>query len=99
MNTTKKNSVTSSSQEDKLQAIWEQNSLIQAELAKLTRKVSRYLLLARISAVVWLLLVLGPIIAGIIFLPPLFKDLMASYQSVLPLDAKTFNSLGLPSLR
>lgn len=84
MATIKNSAVGPLSQDDKLQAILEQNAAIQEDLAKLTKKVSHYILMARISTVIWLVLIIGPIIAGIIFLPPLFKDLMASYQSILP---------------
>jgi hypothetical protein len=79
------------SQDDKVAAILEQTAAIQEDLAKLTKKVSRYILMARISAVIWLILIIGPIIAGIIFLPPLIKDMVAPYQELLPANSGALN--------
>ena len=94
MATTKKSSAVGPlSQDDKVAAILEQTSAIQEDLAKLTKKVSRYILMARISAVIWLILIIGPIIAGIIFLPPLIKNFVAPYQDLLPANPGTLNSL------
>lgn len=93
MATIKKSSAAPLSQDDKLQAILEQNSLIQEDLAKLTKKVSHYILMARITAVIWLILIIGPIIAGIIFLPPLIKDVVTPYQDLLPANSGAFNLL------
>ncbi len=89
----KTSSVGPLSQDDKLQTILEQNSLIQEDLAKLTKKVSHYILMSRISTIIWLILIIGPVIAGIIFLPPLLKNLVAPYQELLPSNPSTINGL------
>ncbi len=82
----------SMNQDDKLQTILEQTAAIQEDLSKLTKKVSRYILMASISAVIWLILIIGPIIAGIIFLPPLVKNMVGPYQELLQTSG-TVNSL------
>ena len=83
----------SMNQDDKLQTILEQTAAIQEDLSKLTKKVSRYILMARISAVIWLILIIGPVIAGIIFLPPLIKNMVAPYQDLLPANSGALNIL------
>jgi hypothetical protein len=72
------------SQDDKLQAVLEQTTLIKEDLAKLSKKVNHFLLWSQIKSIIWLVLFVLSIIATVVYLPPLVQSTMNSYQSILP---------------
>ena len=53
------------------------------EILRLTKKVRRYLLWSQVAGVIKVILILGPIIFALIFLPPYISTLLKQYQSVL----------------
>lgn len=68
--------------EDLRQSLAEQAVAI-AEIRESTRLIYKYIYWQRIWGWFRLLLIIVPLIAGAIYLPPLLKDLISSYTSVL----------------
>jgi hypothetical protein len=65
-------------------ALTEQNAILSDEVRTLRKKIERYFLMSNIWTIVKIIFIVGPIIVAFIYLPPLFKDLIAEYQQVLP---------------
>jgi len=61
----------------------EKNFELTKEIHEMTKKMSRYLFWQQIFSVLKLLIIIVPIVVGIIYLPPLLKNLMSQYQELL----------------
>jgi len=68
--------------EDLRRVLAEQATAI-AEISKNTKKICKYIQWQRIHSWLNLAIVIIPLIAGAIYLPPLVKDLIDQYSSVL----------------
>ncbi|MCU0679056.1 MAG: hypothetical protein MUC28_01245 [Planctomycetes bacterium] len=88
--------------ESDLKKLMEENLAVTKEILKLTKKVRSFLLWQQIFGVVKIVIILIPIILGILYLPPLLKDLFGTYQELLDLkpdlDVKGLDSLDLKNL-
>ncbi|MFA5130848.1 MAG: hypothetical protein WC467_00290 [Patescibacteria group bacterium] len=53
------------------------------EVLKISRDIKKYMRLQNIWGTLRLLLIIGPIILGFIYLPPLIQEYLSSYKSLL----------------
>jgi len=68
---------------ESIEELVRQNLELTRELAKQMRSVRRYFFWQRILSVFYLIIIIGPIIIGIFYLPPLLKNVIAPYQELL----------------
>ena len=64
---------------DLLQANLDRNE----EILQISREIKKYMRWQNFWATIRTLLIVAPIIIGFIYLPPLIRDYIASYQSLL----------------
>ncbi|MBI1961676.1 MAG: hypothetical protein HYS45_03170 [Parcubacteria group bacterium] len=60
-----------------------ENLELSREILEHTRKTRKYLLFGQILNVVKIVLIIGPIIIALIYLPPLIKQLFGTYSELL----------------
>jgi hypothetical protein len=73
-------------EEQEILKLLKENLAISQENLHLTRKIQRYLLWQRIIGWFYFVLIIGPLILAIIYLPPLIKSTINQYQSLLQGD-------------
>lgn len=66
-----------------LEQMMEENLLLTREVYSQTQKIRRHMLMGQILNVVKLVLIIGPIIVGIFFLQPYFKQIFGAYNELL----------------
>jgi hypothetical protein len=85
------NELEKSSFEQQISVAMEQNIEMTRELLVMTKKIHRYMVFARLAAIFQVLLIVGPIIIGAIFLPSLLKN-FNSFAGGLPAQFMQLNS-------
>ncbi|MAG28747.1 hypothetical protein CL632_01175 [bacterium] len=60
-----------------------ENLTLTKEIMEHTRKTRRYILFAQILNVLKVVLIIGPIILAILYLPPLIEQLLGTYSELL----------------
>jgi DNA-binding transcriptional LysR family regulator len=70
-------------QSDKLTDLLQANLERNEEILQISREIKKYMRWQNIWGTIRTLLIVAPIIVGFIYLPPLIKDYIASYQSLL----------------
>jgi len=70
-------------QSDKLIDLLQANLERNEEILKISQEIKRYMRWQNIWGTIRTLLIVAPIIVGFIYLPPLIKDYITSYQSLL----------------
>lgn len=68
-----------SSESENLKTLLEQNLAVSQEILELSRYVKTYVRWQKIIGWVKVFLIVIPIIWGLLYLPPLFRDLLAAY--------------------
>ena len=76
-----------------LKKLLEENLKVTKEIYKMSKSIKSYLAWQRIFGVVKILLIVAPIVFGLIFLPPLLKDLQEQYKPILNLEGGGINSI------
>ena len=74
-----------------------ENLKLNQEIYKMVKSIKSFLFWQRIFGIAKILIIVVPIIIGIIYLPPLLKQVMGQYQSLLGFgqnDLKLDNLLG-----
>jgi hypothetical protein len=66
-----------------LQEMVKENLAMTKEIYEMTRSIKRYINFQKIMSFVYFLLIVGPIILGLIYLPPLLGNIMGQYEQVL----------------
>ncbi|OJI07622.1 hypothetical protein BK004_00855 [bacterium CG10_46_32] len=66
-----------------LEQLMQENLELTREIAEQTRKTKKYILFGQIFNVVKIVLILGPIIVAIIYLPSLLKQWVGAYSELL----------------
>lgn len=66
-----------------LEQLMEENLLLTQEIYKLAAKTKRYMLMGQIMGAIKLVLILGPLIVAILFLPPYLKQAFSTYNELL----------------
>lgn len=68
---------------EQVQKLSEKNLEYTKEIYKLTKKIQGYLFWTRVMSTLKLLLVIAPIILALIYLPPIIKKTISTYQELL----------------
>ena len=83
-----------------LKKLMEENLALTKELLAMTKKVKNYIVWQQVFGFVKILLIAVPIILGIIYLPPLLKQVYGTYQELLDLKPGiNLQDLNLPGLQ
>ena len=69
--------------EEEIKKLLKENLKLNQEIYKMVKGIKSFLFWQRIWGVIKILIIVAPIIIGIIYLPPLFKQVMGQYQSLL----------------
>lgn len=64
--------------DEQIKNLLEQNLAYSKQIYLLTKKVKNYMLIGRIMGIIYIILIVGPLIAGVIFLPSLLKGFMGN---------------------
>ena len=73
--------------EEELKKILEENLALTKEIHVMTKKIRKHIIWQQVIGIIKLVIILVPIIIGIIYLPPLLKEVFASYQELLDVKA------------
>ncbi len=79
--------------DEEIKKLLEKNLEYSQEIYRQTKYIKNYVFWAQIASVIKILLIVVPIIIGIIYLPPILKDLFSQYQNALGLEAGTTNPI------
>lgn len=66
-----------------VEQLLEENLILTREIYRLTEKTRRYMLMGQILGAIKLVLILAPLIAAIVFLPPYLKQAFSTYSELL----------------
>lgn len=69
--------------DDDLRALLNENLALTRAILEQTNKTRRWILFGQIAGVIKIVLVVAPLIAGVIYLGPLLKQALVSYQDLL----------------
>lgn len=71
------------SEADTIAQLIKTNQDLVLEVHRLTKKVQWFLWASQIKTVIWLLIIIGSVVATVIYLPPLMQNFVNSYQGLL----------------
>lgn len=66
-----------------IKKLLEENLALNEEIYKMVKKINRFVVWQRIFGFLKILIIVVPIVLGILYLPPVLKELLAQYQSIL----------------
>ncbi|MDD5032491.1 MAG: hypothetical protein PHR36_05665 [Patescibacteria group bacterium] len=69
--------------EDEIKKLLEKNLKLAEETHKMVRSIKSYMFWQNVWGFLKILIIVVPIVIGIIYLPPLIKDVFRQYQSLL----------------
>jgi hypothetical protein len=72
--------------EEEIKKIIEKNLEVSEEILKTVKYIRSHIFWSRVYGTIKFLLIVVPLVLGLIYLPPLIKDLFGSYQSALTGD-------------
>lgn len=73
--------------EEEIKKILEKNLELNEEIREMMKGIKRYIMWQRVWGVIKIIIIIGPIIVGLIYLPPLIKDALGQYQNLLGISA------------
>lgn len=73
----------SADKQERLEELLEKNLALTEEIHKMTKSMKHYINFQKVMSVIYFVLIILPIIAGAILLPPLLKGIVEQYQSAL----------------
>lgn len=88
-----------------LKELLEKNLALAQETNLLVKKINKYITFQKVVSFIYFLIIVLPIVIGIIYLPPLLKNLIGQYQDVLntgggsPGNLNNFNADLAPELK
>lgn len=82
----------SAGKQEKLEELIQKNLEMTEDIYKMTKSIKGYVNFQKVMSVIYFLIIVLPIIAGLIFLPPLLEGLIGQYQSVLGGESSGFGS-------
>lgn len=68
---------------EELKELLEQNLVLLKETHEMTHKIKSYITFQKMMSIVYLILIVGPIIFSILYLPPLLKNAFGQYSDLL----------------
>jgi hypothetical protein len=80
-----------------IEELVKKNLELTQELKKQMEKIRRYFFWQRMFSIFYFIIIVGPIILGLIYLPPLLKNVVSPYQELLGGADKT-GSLNINSI-
>lgn len=72
--------------DEEIKKLLQENLELNKEIHELVKKTATYITWLRVMDIIKLVLILLPLIAAWLFLPPLLQNLSSAYQDVLPSD-------------
>jgi len=69
--------------DEELKQLIEKNLKLTEEVRDMTKSIKNYVLFQKIMSLVYFLIIFVPIILGVIYLPPILKNLFNQYQGIL----------------
>ncbi|MCK5459636.1 hypothetical protein KAI52_00800 [Candidatus Parcubacteria bacterium] len=72
-----------SDEKSKIVELLEENLKVSRQILKLSQKTQRWIVLQKIKAVIYFILIIAPIILAAIYLPPILSGLLEQYQELL----------------
>lgn len=79
--------------DEEIKKLLEQNLELNREIFQHTKYIKNYVFWAQIAGVIKILLIVVPIIIGIIYLPPLLKNVFDQYKDLLGIQAGVSNPI------
>lgn len=70
-------------QQDELRRLLEENLRYQRAVYADTQKIRRYMFWRMIINIIWVIMIIGPIILAVIYLPPALQGIFGQYQELL----------------
>jgi len=77
--------------EEEIKKLLKENLKLNQEIYKMVKNIKSYIFWQRIFGVIKILIIIIPLIIGIIYLPPLLKQVTGQYQSLLGLGQNDLN--------
>jgi len=74
--------------DEDIKKLLEQNLELTKEVHRMTKKIKNYVNFQKVMSAVYILVIVVPIILGMIFLPPLLKDVYNQYKEILGVGAE-----------
>jgi hypothetical protein len=74
---------TSDSSQINVEKLLKENLELTKEIHEYTKKTRRYIMFAQILGVVKVIIIVGPIILAILYLPPLISEALGTYSDLL----------------
>ncbi len=71
--------------------LMQENLRLTREIHTMTKKIRNYVIIQRVLSVLYFLLIVVPIILGIIYLPPLIRNLINPYQGLFNVSENVVN--------
>ncbi|MEA3398563.1 MAG: hypothetical protein U9R06_02335 [Patescibacteria group bacterium] len=81
--------------DEDIKKIIEENLKLTKEIHEMTKKIKSFVLWQQIFNVIKILIIIIPIVLGIIYLPPLLKEIVGNYQELL--DFNPVGGMDLPA--
>lgn len=69
--------------DEEIKKILEENLKLTQEIYEMTKKIKSFITFQKVMSFVYFLLIVGPLVLGIIFLPPLLKNVFSQYSELL----------------
>jgi hypothetical protein len=82
------------SMDEEIKKLLEENLKLTQEIYKMTKKIREYITFQKIVSFIYLFLIVAPIILGILYLPPLLKNVYSQYSELLGGDGGGINIQG-----
>lgn len=68
---------------EEVKDLLKKNLELTEEIYKMTKKIKHFITFQQVMSVIYIILIVAPIILGIVFLPPLLKNIFSQYQGLL----------------
>lgn len=66
-----------------VEKLMEENLRLTEEIYKMTKKINKFVLWSRVFGILKILIIAVPVIIGIIYLPPILKDVFNQYKNLI----------------
>jgi len=80
-------------QSEDIKKLLEQNLKLTEEIFVMTKKIKSYITFQKFMSFIYILLIIGPIILGLIYLPPLLSGMFDQYKNILGLQGESSNAI------
>lgn len=79
--------------DEEIKKLLEQNLALNREIYRHTKYIRTYVFWAQVAGVIKILLIVVPVVLGIIYLPPLLKNLFEQYKNLIGIQAGVSNPI------